>query len=90
MLIASMNRIRVFHKGQALYFNLERKFNLFKRTVLFQFKPIGELAVSDFDGDLQLVYDNVENIFKPNCEELKVKHDLRYSLEKYLKECGWN
>jgi hypothetical protein len=86
-MIASMNRVRVFYKGQALYFNLERKFNLFKRTVLFQFTPIGKLPVENCNGNLRLVYDNVEHIFKPQCEELKLNYDLRYSLEKYLKEC---
>jgi hypothetical protein len=79
--MANMNMVNILHKGKAMCFLLERKFNGIKRTVTFDFIPTSEKT-----EPMQLVYDNVEHIFKPNCDILKTNGDLRYNLEKYLRE----
>ncbi|MDB5230067.1 MAG: hypothetical protein JWN76_872 [Chitinophagaceae bacterium] len=82
-MLSDKTMVRVLLKGETLLFRLTQTFNLFMKTVSFQFEPADEQQ--SIRQRLILIYDATEQIFRPGDEILKNNRALRHSLETYVK-----
>lgn len=83
-MLSDQSLIRIRLSGETLVFRLTQTFNLFLKTVCFQFEPADEKQ--SVRQKLVLIYDAAEHIFRPEDEILKTNTALRHCLEKYVKE----